>query len=208
LGKNRDPPMRLVLTLIFVLLAAALRAQNSFSPKLTQFLLGHPAASLALSNVLAEASSERTVQVYYFYTHDETAPKAHHNYLGDSTTVGIFVRENQPAACDECIGVLFEILKSKGDKRFRELWGQAKSGSISKMDFVTEVKRQEFQAVQAVQNLIRTFDLKAEEIAASSSYRLFMETPKSFEAFLAYSRKVSTGETYEELYDRIRKSAP
>ncbi len=202
--------MRIASFLIPVLVATAVQAQSSFSPKLTEFLLTHPKTSLALSNVFAEASSARVVQIYYFYTGDESAPKARHHYLGDSSTVGIFVRENQ-SACDECISILFEVLNSKGEKRFRELWGQAEAGSISKKDFVTEIQRQEFQAVRGVQNLIRTFDLKPEEITASSSYRQFMETPESFEAFLAYSRKISKGgnqQNYEELYDRIRKRSP
>jgi hypothetical protein len=209
LGYSRHPHMRLALALILVLIALALRAQNSFSPKLTQFLLSPPAASLALSNVFAEASSGRTVQVYYFYTYDESAPNARHHYLGDSSTVGIFVRENQPA-CDECISILFEVLNSKGEKRFRELWGLAKSGGISKADFVRETQRQEFQAALAARNIIRTFDLKPEEIAASKSYGDFIKTPDDFQAFLARSRKVSQGgnqRAYEELYDRIRTPA-
>jgi hypothetical protein len=117
--------MRLVLLLLSVLACFELRAQNSFSPKLTSFLLSHPATSLTLSNVFREASSKRTLQVYYFYTNDESAPKARHHYLGDSSTVGIFVRENQ-SACDECISILFEVFNSKGEKRFRELWELAK----------------------------------------------------------------------------------
>jgi hypothetical protein len=192
-----------------VLVAAALQAQSSFSPKLTQFLLSHPTASLALSNVFAEASSGRAVQIYYFYTHDESAPNAHHHYLGDSSTVGIFVRENQPA-CDECISVLFEILNSKGEKRFRELWDLAKSGGISKADFVREIQRQEFQAALAARKIIRTFDLKPEEMAASKSYGDFMKTPDDFDGFLARSHKSSQGgdqKAYEDLYDRIRKTA-
>jgi hypothetical protein len=75
---------------------------------------------------------------------------------------------------------------------------------------VTETQRQEFEAVRAVRNLIQTFDLEPEEIAASNSYRQFMEAPQGFKAFVAYSRKVSQGgdqNAYEELYDRIRKTA-
>jgi hypothetical protein len=201
--------MRLALTLILMFVAAALQAQNSFSPKLTPFLLSHPTASLALSNVFAEVSSGRAVQIYYFYTDDASAPKAHHHYLGDTSTVGIFLRENQPA-CDECISILFEVLNWKGEKRFRELWELAKSGGISKGDFVREIQRQEFQAALAAWNIIQTFGLKREEMAASKSYGDFTRTPDNFEAFLARSRKVSHGgdqRAYEELYDRIRKTA-
>jgi hypothetical protein len=161
-----------------------------------------------LSNVFAEVSSDRVVQVYYFYTSDESAPKAHHHYLGNSSTVGIFVRENQHA-CDECISILFEVLNSKGEKRFRGLWGLAKSGGISKADFVRETQRQEFQAALAARNVIRTFDLKPEEMAESKSYGDFIKTPDDFEGFLERSRKVSQGgdqKAYEDLYEKIRKT--
>lgn len=200
--------MKVALILVSASLCISARAQNSFSPRLTQFLLGHPATSLALSNVIAQASLERTVQIYYFYTNDESAPKAHHHYMGDSSTVGIFVRENQPVS-DECISILFEVLNSKGEKRFRELFEKAKSGGIPKNSFVTEMQRQEFEAVKAARNLIRKFDLKQEEIAESKSYSQFMQAPDGFEGFLVYSRKVSQGgdqKAYEELYDKIRRT--
>ncbi len=197
--------MKLALTLFCAVVCLGVQAQNSFSPKLTQFLLNHPAASLALSNVIGEVSSTRTVQIYYFYTLDESAPKARHHYLGDSSTVGIFVRENQPA-CDECISILFEVLNSKGEKRFRELFGLAKSGGISKERFVREILRQEFQAVTEARKLIRGFGLKKKEVAESTSYSYFTQAPEEFESFLAYSRKLShvgDQKTYEQLYETI-----
>jgi hypothetical protein len=200
--------MKFALTLLSMLVCIGGQAQNSFSPKLTQFLLSHPATSLVLSNVFAEASSVRAVELYYFCTRDESGRKAHHNYLGDSSTVGIFVCENQPAG-DQCICTLFELLNSKGEKRFRELWDLAKSGGISKGSFVTETLRQEFQAVKATRDLIRKFDLKPKEIAESKSYTQFMQSPDNFEGFLVYSQKLSQGgdqKGYEELYDRIRKT--
>jgi hypothetical protein len=146
--------------------------------------------------------------MYYFYTHDESLPRAHHHYIGDSTTVGIFVRENQPA-CDQCICTLFELLNSKGEKRFRELWGLAGSGSISKGSFVKEMLRQEFPAVKATRDFIRKFDLKPEDVSGSKDYTQFVQSPDDFDEFLTYSRKLSQGgdqKAYEELYDRIRKT--
>jgi hypothetical protein len=192
-----------------MLTCLAVRAQDSFSPELTRFLLGHPATSLTLSNAFAEASSGRKVEMYYYYTHAASSPKAHHHYLGDSSTVGIFVRENQPA-CDQCISTLFELLNSKGEKRFRELWDLAKSGRISKKEFVRETLRQEFQAVKAARSLIQTLDLKPEEIGKSESYAQFMQTPNDFEGFLSYSQKLSQGldqGAYEDLYDKLRKAS-
>lgn len=105
--------------------------------------------------------------------------------------------------------ILFELLNSKGEKRFRELLDLAKSGGISKADFVRETQRQEFQAALAARNIIRTFDLKPEEMAESKSYSDFIKTPDDFEAFVERSRKVSQGgdqKAYEDLYEKIRKT--
>jgi hypothetical protein len=205
---NVGTRVKFALSLLSVVIRVGANAQSSFSPDLTQFLLSHPATSLALSNAFAEASSVRKVEIYYFYTQDESAPQTRHHYLGDSSTVGIFVRENQ-AACDQCIGILFELLNSKGEKRFRELWELASSGGISKASFVREILRQEFQAVTATRGLIRAFDLKPEDIAKSKSYTQFMQSPDDFDGFLAHSQKASQGadqKAYEDLYDRIRKT--
>jgi hypothetical protein len=201
--------MKFALILLSVLVGIELQGQNSFSPKLTEFLLSHPKTSLALSNVFAAASSEHTVEIYYFYRTDDSGPSARHHYLGDSSTVGIFVRANQPTP-DECISILFEVLNSKGEKRFKELWALAKAGGISKADFARETLRQEFQAALAACNIIRTFDLKPQEIAESRSYSVFLNTPDDFDGFLARSQKISQGgdqKAYEELYDKIRKAA-
>jgi hypothetical protein len=198
-----------VLAVLSIVICFGAQAQNSFSPELTKFLLNHPATSLVLSNTFAETSFTHKVEIYYYYTVDESTPKAHHNYLGESSTLGIFVCENQPA-CDQCICILFELLNSKGEKRFRELWALAESGGISKENFAKEILRQEFQAVRETQNLIQKFDLKPEDVAKSKSYTQFMQSPNDFETFLAYSQKLSQGgdqKAYEELYDKIRKSS-
>lgn len=181
----------------------------TLSPKLTHFLAEHPGISVTLSNALSEALSGRALEIYYYYTDNESAPKAHHHYMGDSSTVGIFVRENQPA-CDECISVLFEAVNSKGEKRFRELWEAAKSGAISKEAFVTETLRQEFEAVKRTQSLLAQFRLTDEEVARSQSYSQFANTPNGFKEFLDQVEEQSQGTTriaYEQLYDRIRRSA-
>jgi hypothetical protein len=146
--------------------------------------------------------------MYYFYSFDGSGPKAHHNYLGD--TLGIFVCQNQPA-CDQYISTLFELLNCKGEKRFKELWGLAKSGGISKTNFVAEIDRQEFQAVKATKDLLGKCDLKPEEITQSKSYTVFMQTPDNFEGYRAYRQKLSQGadqKYYEKLYDSIRKTGP
>src|SRR6185295_18820026 len=110
---------------------------STVSPKLRQFLTDHPAAALTLSNTLAEAFTVRTYRIYYFYSDDESIPRAAHTYAGPST-VWITVRENQQPA-DEFVGILFEALNSEGGQRFGELADLARAGRITKTNFVREV---------------------------------------------------------------------
>src|ERR1035437_10771122 len=93
--------MRTVIThiLLAVLVSASSQAQNSnifsmVSPKLKQFLTAHPKASSTMSNVLSEEFSNRTVQLNYFYSNDESAAKAYH-YFPDESSVCIVIREHQ-----------------------------------------------------------------------------------------------------------------
>jgi hypothetical protein len=183
-----------------------LDAQQMLSPKLSQFLLDHPDASTALSNVLWEAQSARPVHIYYFYASEQCHLPTTHRYFEDSSAVGIFVRENQSPS-DECIDILFEALNLKGEKRFRELFNQARSGAITRQDYVREMQRQELQAVVAAKRLIRNFKLSKKEAAESWNYRAFTQTPTEFEKFVAHNSKVSQGQTqkyYEQQYDALR----
>jgi hypothetical protein len=128
-----------------------------------------------------------------------------HRYLDGSSVLGIFVRENQPA-CDEGIEILFEVLNSKNEKRFKDLWDQAESGAISKQDYVKEMLRVELSAVVATKKLISNFKLSEKEAAESHNYKWFMKSPTEFEKFLAYRRKQGQGDKYkEDQYDAIRK---
>ena len=199
-------PAKITLIFICALLCISSRGQT-FSPKLHQFLLEHPEASNSLSNAMAEALSGRTAQIYYFYTNDESVPNSHVNYIGEPSVVGIFVRENQQA-CDEYLCILFEALNSKGEKRFRELFAEAKFGALSKTNFVREMQRQEFQAVKETQKIVAKLKLKPKEIADSRDYKHFLETPSDLAQFLVYSKKVSQGQyqkEYETLYATIHK---
>src|SRR5271169_2075216 len=184
-----------------------LHAQQLLSPKLSQFLLEHPAASGALSNALWEVRSVRPVHIYYFYASEQARLPTTHRYFQDSSAVGIFVRENQ-SPCDECIDILFEALNLKGEKRFMGLFDQARSGRISKDDYVKEMQRQELQAVVATKKLISNFNLSQAEAAESWNYRAFTQTPTEFEKFIDYSNKVSQGQDqkyYEQQYDALRR---
>src|SRR5271167_2793647 len=86
---------------------------SMMSPQLREFLATHPGASKSLSDTFSEAFSNRVVQLYYFYTDDESGPQALHYYLNESSVV-IGIRENQEPG-DQCYCLIFEILNSEGE---------------------------------------------------------------------------------------------
>ena len=178
------------------------------SPKLKQFIANHPAAAQTLSGALSEAFSNRTVQVHYFYSDDESVPRASHSYP-EETLVRIIIRENQEP-CDEYICLLFEILNSQGEKRFREIIKEARSKTLSKPGFAREIMRQEFQAVKKVRGLVDRLQLGRSEKEASYFFKKFVECPDDFDAFLSYKRRVSPNrdqtKEYEKAYDSLLKT--
>jgi len=167
------------------------------SPQLSRFLAAHPGASNSLFDALSEAFSNRTVQLYYFYTVDESVPRAVHYYLNESSVV-IGIREDQEPS-DQCFLLIYEILNSEGEKRFNQLMEEAHSGKISRTDFAKEMTRQEFQAAKRIKKLLPDFKLSKTEVAKSNYYQAAVECPETFDAFLNYQMR--TVKYYEREYD-------
>jgi hypothetical protein len=188
--------------------AKILNSNYSISPKLRQFIIDHPAASQFLTNAFSEAFSNRTVQLYYFYSDDESIPRAFH-YYPDESVVGIGIRENQQPS-DEFICLLFEILNSEGEKHFKEICQKAKGGALSKTNFVNEILKVEFEAVKRTRTLILDLGLKKKEISQSYYYNRLIGCPNKFEDFLSYKKKVSPQrdqiKEYETEYDSLQKT--
>jgi hypothetical protein len=177
------------------------------SPQLQQFLSDHPQASQILSKGLAEAFSNRKLLIYYFYTKNESVPRASHIYP-DKSSVSIFLRENQ-LPCDEYICLFFEILNSEGESNFQQLALKARAGQISKKDFATCIMRQEFQAVKRTRDSIGSLGLNQKEIGDSYYFNRFVNTPNDFDKFLVYIKQVSPQRDqfaeYERYYDNLNK---
>jgi hypothetical protein len=182
-----------------------------FSPGLRAFLTNNPEDFRVLTNILSEAFTNRSVRFYYFYTQDESAPRAEHFYP-DVWEVFINIEADQQPA-DELLSIIFESLNSEGEKHFDELADEARSGTISKTNYALEVVRQEFVAVKRTRDLLGKLTLTKHEIAASHFYKRFSETPERFEDFLDYLKKVNRSrrdliDQYEEKYDFLRNRDP
>jgi hypothetical protein len=199
------------LTIVFlsVLLNTSARAQMSewldpFSPGLRKFLTTHPEDFRTLTNIAYEAFTNRTVRFYYFYTQNESVPWADHFYPNDNE-VWMHIKADQPPA-DEFLLIIFESLNSKGEKRFEELWSQARSGNISKTNFALEITRQEFVATKRTRDLLGELKFSKKEISSSHYYKNFSGCPDSFDDYLAYLKELKSTaiKNYEAQYDLIR----
>jgi len=185
--------MRKLITLISLVTVcsswAALGHTNrlqSFSPKLRQFLAGHAAADQILLGAVLSLSN-RTVQVTslvvtYFYTDDENTPRSSSYSAGPN--VSISIRENQEP-CDEYLSLLFHVFKAQRGDRFKVLTDQAKSGDLSKDDFVKEALREQFHCIVKLRGLFDELQLTTKEKESSYCYREFGKYPKDFEEFFA-----------------------
>jgi hypothetical protein len=185
-----------------------LNSNYSVSPKLRQFITDHSGASKLLTNALSEAFSNRTVQLYYFYTDNESTPRAFH-YYPDESVVGIVIRENQQPS-DEFISLLFEVLNSESEKHFQEITQKAENGDLSKTNFITEILKVEFEADKRTRDLISDLNLNKKEISESYFYNRFIKCPNKFEDFLPYQKMVSPNrdlfKEYGMEYDSLPKT--
>ena len=180
-----------------------------FSPKLQQFLVLHPDAKQILTTLISQTFSNKIVQLYYFYTDDESTPKAAHYYPREGV-VGIVVRENQQPL-DEFTCLTFEVINAQGEKRFREIYQMAESGQISKSDFAEEIMKEEFKAVKKARNFLKQLKPSEKEKSKTTLYMHFLHSPDKFEEFLVYSKKVLSPERdpieeYKKQYDLLRRT--
>jgi hypothetical protein len=170
----------------------------------------YPQAEKILSNAFSNAFSNKTVGLYYFYSNNESQPRAYHYY---PNTVGwpdvvLCVRENQNPM-DEFTTLLFETINSKSEDGFTKLEQEAYLGTIPREQFAKEIVRCEFEATKSTRDALFTLKLKRKEINGSDYYRSFAECPTNFDDFLSYSKKLSSQrdvlKEYELKYDSLRK---
>jgi hypothetical protein len=183
---------------------------NMASPKLREFLAENSKALQLLTNTLSEAFSNRTIQVYYFYSDDDSIARASH-YYPDESVVGVLIRENQ-LPFDEFTCLLFEAINSTSEKHFQELFAKAQSGEISKSDFVKEMRQTEFIAIKRTRDALKKIGVAKNVAAKSYFYKRFAESPDSFDDFVVYRQKVAsphrdTTQELEAKYDLLRKAA-
>jgi hypothetical protein len=180
------------------------------SPKLKKFLSDNPEAANVFTNAIANAFSNRTVRLFYFYSNDDSEARAFHFYptMAGSPDVMLCIRENQ-TPLDEFITTLFETLNSKSESAFTELSQNAYSGTITREQFAKEILRYEFDATTNTRSILLTLKFGTNEITDSDYYRRFIECPTNFDGFLTYSKKASPDrdvmKEYELKYDWLRK---
>jgi len=204
---------------LFMLACPLLRAADtnfltSVSPNLKKFLIDHRAAMKVLTNALAEAFSNRTVRLYYYYSYDPDERRAGHFYPNTAGMPDVAICVAQDSyPVDEFIGVLYETLNSKGQKRFQELTEKARKETISRAEFAKGIDRVEFDALISTRDLLLHLGLSKKEIKRSHYYHYFADMPTDFDSYLSYRRSLFPAnhdpmEIYESQYDLLRKSEP
>jgi hypothetical protein len=184
---------------------------DTASPKLKKLLANNLIAYQALTNELTKAFSTNSVRLFYFYSEDESQPRAFHFYpwMAASADVYICVRENQ-TDIDEYICFLYEVQNSKGRARFEQIFQAARNGDISRNTFAIEISRVEFEAVKATKQIIATLKLSKKQQAESYYYNRFANCPAEYEEFEAYTKRISPHRDsigdYEKQYDRVRRA--
>jgi hypothetical protein len=168
------------------------------SPQLRQFVSRHPQADQVLSNALSQSFSNRSVQIFYFYTDDKSVARACHYYPSESV-VGICIKENQ-ATLDGYISLLYETLNSQNESKFEELFRKATAGEISQPDFSHEMSRLEFMATIKTRDLLKSMKFSKSEKSDSECWIKYRDCPEKFEDFLAYCVKVSPSQDITHAY--------
>src|SRR6478609_9041861 len=203
-----------ILILFLLMLCAPIHAQGEnmvtmFSPQLREFLATHRQAFQVLSNTVWECFTNRTLQVYYFYSNDESRARAMHYYPAEAV-VGIMIRGNQEPL-DEFISFVFEAQNSLGEKRFEALAESARSGTISESEFIDKFRRVEFDAILRTKKLLAGLKLSKREINKSYFYKRFSGAPEDFEEYRSYVKKVSPlrdpEKHYKAEYESLREES-
>jgi hypothetical protein len=203
--------LRLYAIFIITLFPAIAREgdyKEALSPKVRQFLLANPDTAKVMESVYDEAFTKRgkVLTLHYFYTECASCPGAAH-FFEDDSVVMITVREDQ-APLDEYLSIVFEMLNSMGEKRFRELEGKAIAGDISREDYVLETRRNEFLAFRRLKELVRPLKIPEVDAKQSLYYKSFSKYGNDFGLFNDAISKRTVKDDYDKDYDILRKMPP
>jgi len=183
---------------------------SMLSPKLRKLMTANPAALTILTNAFCAACTNKSVTVHYFY--GDSRPRAGHYYpdtIGEADAVLVIREDQQP--WDEFMSIVYELQNASNGGRIEELIQRAKSDSISRAEFATEILRVEFESLKTTRALLRDLKLSKKEKAGSYFYPLIMPCPSDFQGFLSYTKRVSAPrdvvKEYEAKYDALRKKA-
>jgi hypothetical protein len=181
------------------------------SPKVREFIEHHSEVNELLTDAFREATTNRTMRVYYFYTEDVTVPPAFHSWTFSASNFVIFVRENDWPV-DELTGIFFELINSQRDDKVQAIVQRAALGRIGRQDYVVAIAKEEFAAAPKLQAFLNRLRLSKQEMAECRDYQFFAGAPMDFETFMSHMKEASLkGRNYfgfyEEQYDAIRPQA-
>jgi len=178
------------------------------SPKVRELIEQHIEVKQLLTDISLEATTNRSLVVYSFYSDDPAAAMAYH-FSPDAKTIVIAVSENlQPV--DQLIQLVFEMINSERDDKIQAICEQATLGRLGRQDFAVAVVKEEFAAYPKLLAFLSRLRLSKQEMEECVSYEQFVDAPQDFEAFVSYEKTGSLKgrdifKEYEAKYDALFK---
>lgn len=138
-----------------------------------------------------------------------TVSMAEHGFMPDSKLI-VMRLSDRISAADQLTALCFEICNAQAFADVEELAAQARTGSISREDYIQKKSRKEFEAVLRARIIIRErLPMSSDDQRATNLYRHLMDAPDEFHAYQAWNRSIPhsnyarTLEYYGKEYDQI-----
>lgn len=179
----------------------ALDFVHALSPQLQQFLRDNVTASNYLTSILDVQTRVRWLEIHY--ANDLSGPDACHDSPAPDHSIIRLTNGQQPI--DEYTGVVFELLNSSHEEKFRALDDQARAKKVSQREFVRETIRIEYESYLKLKSDLPRLKFSEKDIAASAHYKNELNTPEKFEDFFLMVKNGledwSVTRDYGKMYD-------
>jgi tetratricopeptide (TPR) repeat protein len=199
----------LAVILVLTMLTKSVKADTSsdflktLSPELQQFLRENDSASKYLAGILEVQLRVRAFTVIYT-TNYFGSTACHVNKRPDLAEIWLSKGEEP---LDEYLSLVYELLNSSHEEKFRNVREQASAKKISRRDFIREFIKIEQEAHLKLKADLRKLALSDKDIASSRQYELQLKMPDTFEEFYLGCKNVSDdwspARDYSQMYDSL-----
>ncbi|WOO39674.1 hypothetical protein [Rubellicoccus peritrichatus] len=190
-----------ILIILFVIVFGRLGAESEsvmLSPVLTEYLAENPKMNAVASKILREGIGDWPVEVFYFYSNDESRARAFHT-VARERKIFIFIRENQ-SAYDQFLCLLYEALNATSQPKFQKVVAEASKGNISAEAFAESIMQIEHGTTMRVQDILRKLSPSESDKEDSYLHNRIINCPADYEASREYTKRVSPNRDLKKEY--------